>query len=59
MPPLVTKPETVCTCDLEGKQINNGIDAINVRNYGKYEDASDMLSWVRVSCVVFWVRVDR
>jgi hypothetical protein len=48
MPPLVAKPETVPTCDLEGKQMNNGIDAINVLNYEKCEDAIDMMSWVRV-----------
>jgi len=44
MPPPLTKPETVATCDLEGKQMNNGIDAINELNYGKCEDASDMMS---------------
>lgn len=59
MPPLLAKPETVATCDLEGKQMNNSIYGINGRNYGKFEDASDMMSLVRVSCVVFAVRFDR
>jgi len=44
MPPLLATPDTVATCDLEGKQMNNSIDAINGRNYGKSEDTSDMMS---------------
>jgi len=59
MPPLLATPDTVATCHLEVKQMNNGIDAINMWNYGKFEDASDMISYVRVSCVVFSVRVDQ
>jgi hypothetical protein len=39
MLPLLTKPEKVATCDLEGKQMNNCIGAISERNYGKCKDA--------------------
>ena len=59
MPQLLTTSDTVATCDLESKQTSNGIDAMNRWNYGKFEDASDMISYVCVSCIVLSVRVDR
>lgn len=44
MTPLLATHDTVATCDLEGKQMKNCIDAINEWNYGRHEDASDVMS---------------